>query len=96
MHQWWKKEIAKPVSKIDDNVKHVFRGHNQEPEHWANVGAKDKGKLLLTGKVMPPHGWQSKDFWIAVARTLGKLGAVWLSKESTEKDGSRSAELQFL
>ena len=42
------------------------------------------------------HGRQSKDFGMAVVRTMGTVGAVWSSKESTEKDGSRSAKLEFL
>ena len=55
---------------------------------------KDRGKLSLTEKVMLTHARQSKDFGMAVARTMGKVGVEWRSKESTEKDGSRPAELQ--
>ena len=28
---------SRPISKIDDCVKHFFREHNQEADHWANL-----------------------------------------------------------
>ena len=28
------KEVAHPISKIDDCVKHIFREHNQEADQW--------------------------------------------------------------
>ena len=40
IHSWWKRKITSPISKIDDFVKHVFREHNQEAEHWAHVGGR--------------------------------------------------------
>ena len=40
LHSWWKEKIASPISKIDDVVKHIFREHNQEADHWVNIGAK--------------------------------------------------------
>ena len=33
----WKREVANPISKFDDFVTHVFREHNQEAGHWADV-----------------------------------------------------------
>ena len=50
IHQWWKKKIANPVSKIDDVVKHIFREHNQEVDHWPNVGAKGQRKVVIDRK----------------------------------------------
>ena len=61
-NQWWKKKIANPISKIDDYVKHLCREHNSETDHWANVGAE---------------GQRSKDFGMAVARKIGKVGVEW-------------------
>ena len=42
---------------------------------------KDRGKLLLTGKVMVTHGRQSKDFGMAVARTMGRSECGVVIKE---------------
>ena len=39
-NSWWKRKIAHPISKIDDYVEHIFREHNQEADHWANLGAE--------------------------------------------------------
>ena len=33
------REDCQSISKIDDFVKHVYREHNQEADHWANIGA---------------------------------------------------------
>ena len=33
-----------PFSKIDGNVKHIFREHSQEADHWANLGAEAQRK----------------------------------------------------
>ena len=33
------REDCQSISKIDDFVKHVYRKHNQEADHWANTGA---------------------------------------------------------
>ena len=40
LYSWWKRKIANAISKIDDNVKHVFGEHNQEADHWANLGVE--------------------------------------------------------
>ena len=81
--------------KIDDNVKHIFREHN-EADHWANAGAEVQRKVVIDRKSNGDTWKAVKGFWMAVARTMGEVGAVWSSKKSTEKDGSRSAEVQSL
>ena len=52
----WKSKIANPISKIDDYVKHIFREHNQEADHWDNLGAEGQRKLLLTEATRLKHG----------------------------------------
>ena len=49
LHSWWKEKSAKPISMIDDFVKHVYREHNEEADSWANNGAQDveRGDRLL-------------------------------------------------
>ena len=44
LHSWWTEKIAKPMSKIDDFVKHIQRERNQEADHWANIGAQGQRK----------------------------------------------------
>ena len=41
LHSWWKEKTAKPISKID------HREHNQEADHWANIGAQRQRKIVL-------------------------------------------------
>ena len=87
--------MANLLQKIDDYVKHIFREHN-EADHWANAGAEVQRKVVIDRKSNGDTRKTVKGFWMAVARTMGEVGAVWSSKKSTEKDGSRSAEVQSL
>ena len=56
LQSWWKRKITSPISKIDDFVKHVFREHNQEAGHWADVGSEGQRKMLLTHVTILNHG----------------------------------------
>ena len=43
--QWWTRNAALPVEKIEDEVKHIFREHRREADHWANLaGDGDEGR----------------------------------------------------
>ena len=54
------KEIANRTSKVDDYVKHVFREHNQEADHWANVG----GEKTVVDKGNNTERWKAvQGFW---------------------------------
>ena len=44
LYSWWKRKIALPISKIDDDVKHIFREQSHEADHWANLGAEGQRK----------------------------------------------------
>ena len=46
----WKRKIANPISKTDDFVKHVFREHNQEAGHWADVGSEGQRKIVIDAR----------------------------------------------
>ena len=46
LHSWCQEKSASPISKIDDFVKHVYREHNQEADHWANIGAQGQRKIV--------------------------------------------------
>ena len=48
VHSWWKRRVAAPNSDIDYFVKHVYREHNQEADHWANRSNRERGKLSST------------------------------------------------
>ena len=47
LHSWWKRKVATPISNIDSFVKHVYREHNQEADHWANKGAQGRRKIVI-------------------------------------------------
>ena len=36
-----------PISNIDSFVNHVYREHNQEADHWANIGAQGRRKIVI-------------------------------------------------
>ena len=61
LHQWWKKKTANHISKIDDDVKHIFREHNQEADHWAIVGTEGQRQVVIDRE-------NDADTWKAVER----------------------------
>ena len=72
LHSWWTEKIAKPISKIDDFVKHVCREHNQEADHWANIGAQEHRKIVLD-RCGNSESWKSvKGNWDGSAKDNGK------------------------
>ena len=74
LHSWWKENIASPISKIDDFVKHVFREHNQEADRWANIGAKGQRKIVLN-KCNCSETWKAvKGYWDGSFKDIGKSG----------------------
>ena len=56
LHSWWKRGAATPISNIDNFVKHIYREHNQEADHWAHIGAQGRRKLIHFGKTPQQHG----------------------------------------
>ena len=47
LHSWWKRKIAYPVGEFDDYMKHIFREHNQEADHLANLGTEGQQRSQL-------------------------------------------------
>ena len=47
LHSLWKKKSACPATQIDDYVRHIFREHNQESDHLANLGADGQSKIVV-------------------------------------------------
>ena len=43
------KNVAYPVRKIDDYVKHGFEEYLQETDHLANLGPEGKPKITIDG-----------------------------------------------
>ena len=58
LHSWWRKKTAYPVAQIDDFVKHIFREHNQEADHLANLGTSGQRKITIDG-VKNTEGWKA-------------------------------------
>ena len=47
LHSWWKKGAAMPISNIDSFANHVYREHNHEADHRANLGAQWRRKIVI-------------------------------------------------
>ena len=73
LHQWWRKKIAKTIHEIDDNVKHIFREHN-EADHWANVGAEGQRKVVIDRKSNGATWKAVKGFWDGSCKVNGTSG----------------------
>ena len=65
---------ANPISKVDDYVKHIFREHNQEVDHWANLGVEGQRKILVDW-CSNSETWKAvKGFWDGSSKDNGKSG----------------------
>ena len=62
LHSWWKRRVAAPISDIDNVVKHVYREHNHEADHCANIGAQGRRNIDIYRKDVSTT-WES-DMWL--------------------------------
>ena len=77
LHSWRKRGIAYPVRKIDDDVKHEFREHNQEADHLGNLGAEGKSKITNDGKkTLRKHRKQFQAIGTVEERTTDAVAVV--------------------
>ena len=67
LHAWWKWKIAYTVAQIDDYVKHIFKEHNLETDHLANLWTIGQRKKQLKEKRTQRTGRRSE-----VSRTAAK------------------------
>ena len=56
-------EVAMPISNIDRIVKHVFVEHNQEADHWANIGAQGRRKTVIDKRDNSTTWKATRGFW---------------------------------
>ena len=74
MRSRWRKKIAHSISKIDDYVKHIFREHNLEADHMANLGAEGRRKFVAD-KGNNTERWKAvKGFWDGCFKNNGRSG----------------------
>ena len=67
-------KIANPISKIDDDVKHIFRERNQEADHWANLGAQGQRNIIID-RSNNTETWKAvKGFWDGSSENNGRSG----------------------
>ena len=53
-------------------MKHIFREHNQEADHWANMGAEGQNKIIV-GKGKNTENWKAvRCFWDGSTKTYGR------------------------
>ena len=50
LHHKWKRGTATPISNVDNIVQHVCREHNQEADHWDDIGAQGRRKIDIYRK----------------------------------------------
>ena len=75
-HSWWKRRVAAPISDIDNFVKHVYREHNQEADHWANIGAGTEGeRLMFIEEMIPQHGKRYVASGMEASKTMAEPDA---------------------
>ena len=74
LYSWWSREIANPISKIDDCVKHVLRQHSQEADLLANMGTERQRKFIVDRCIITETWKAVKGFWDGSAKDNGKSG----------------------
>ena len=61
------------ISKIDDYVKHIFREHYQEADHWANLGAEGQ-RTIISDKGNSTERWKTvRGFWDGSSKIHGRV-----------------------
>ena len=55
-------------------MKHVYRDHNQEADHWADIGAQGRRKIDAYGKDAPTTWKAIRSFWDGSFKDDGKSG----------------------
>ena len=70
LHSWWKRGAATPISNIDNFGKHVYREHNQEADHLANIGAQEEETLISKGKTPQQHGKRYVVSWTEASKMM--------------------------
>ena len=64
LHSWWKMEVAYPLVKLDNYLRHIVREHNQEAHHVANLGTEGKAKITFEG-VGKTEKWKAvRVYWM--------------------------------
>ena len=76
LYSWWRRrKIANRISKIDDDVKDVFREHNRDADRLANMGAEgQREKLSLMDAVILNHGKRCKSSGMSVLKDNSESG----------------------
>ena len=73
--------MTNPILEIDDYVKHVFREHNTEADHSANVGAEGQRKVVIDRKGNADTWKAVKGFWDGSCKDNGNsqitLSSLW-------------------
>ena len=74
LRSWWRRKVAYLVRMIDDYVNHIFREHNQEADHLANLGVKGQRKITVD-KGDNTENWKAvRGFWDGSKKTGGRCG----------------------
>ena len=63
-----------PISNIDGFVQHVYREHNHEAGHWANIGAQGHRKIVLHRRNNSETWKAVKGFWDGSFKDNGSSG----------------------
>ena len=72
MYSWWKRRIANPISNIDSFVNHVYREHNQEADHWANVATQGNRKIVMDRRDATTTWKAIRGFWDGSFKNNGR------------------------
>ena len=67
-------KIAFLISQIDDCVKHIFREHNQEADHWTNLGADGQRRFMFDKGSNTEKRKMVRDFWDGSSKINGRSG----------------------
>ena len=95
LQSWWKQGVAKPISNVDSSVNHVYRDHNQEADHWANLGAQGPRKIVIDRRDDPTTWKAVRGFWDGIFKDNGRSGCGIDQRVDREK-WRQSVKLQFL
>ena len=84
LHSGWRRKVAKPISNVDSFVKHVYRAHSQETDHWANIGVQERRKIIIDRRNDSATWKAIRGFWDGSFKDNGRSGCGVVIKGSSD------------
>ena len=82
----FKESDTQGISNIDNFVKHIYREHNEEADHWADIGAQGRRKFDI---------YRKDGFWDGSFKDDGRSGCGIVIDDNQHDRSSFESECRY-